>query len=253
MQVAARDAETARARLLELAPGGFEEIDRGGTLELAIYTDETGAAAMQTVFPTAKAAPVEEGWEERWREFHHAVRAGGVWIGPPWEAPPPGEPAVVIDPGRAFGTGAHPTTRACIELLARQPRTSVLDAGCGSGVVGIAAARLGFAPVSAFDVDPVAVDVARENAARNGVEIDVRRLDAQTEDLPRAALVVANIELRAVERLLARVPASRAITSGYLAGEAPEVAGWERVEAIELEGWAADVLRAPGDDSRPRA
>ena len=230
--------------MLELAPDGFEEIDRGAQLELAIYTDEAGADVMQAVFPTAAAERVEPGWEERWRDFHHAVRAGGVWIGPPWEAPPQGEPAVVIDPGRAFGTGAHPTTRACIELLARQPRTSVLDAGCGSGVIAIAAARLGFAPVSALDSDPVAVAVTHENAARNGVEVDVRLLDTYRGDLPHAALVVANIELRAVEALLARSPAPRAITSGYLAGEAPEVAGWVRVEAIELEGWAADVLRA---------
>ena len=199
---------------------------------------------MQAVFPTASAATVEPGWEERWREFHHAVWAGGVWIGPPWEAPPQGKPAVVIDPGRAFGTGAHPTTRACIELLARQPRTSLLDAGCGSGVIGIAAALLGFGPVSALDIDPVAVAVTRENAARNGVEVDVRLLDTNRGDLPRASLVVANIELRAVEALLARSPAPCAITSGYLAGEAPEVAGWELVEAIELEGWAASVLRA---------
>ncbi len=69
-------------------------------------------------------------------------------------------------------------------------------------------------------------------------------LDARADDLPRRALVVANIELRAVEELLARRPASRAITSGYLPGEAPEVSGWRRVKTIELEGWAADVLEA---------
>ena len=119
------------------------------------------------------SAPVGEGWEERWKAFHEPVRAGGLWIGPPWIAPPPGEPAVMVDPGRAFGTGAHPTTRACIELLARIEPGSLLDAGCGSGVVAVAAARLGFAPVRAFDVDLVAVEVARETARGNEVAIDV--------------------------------------------------------------------------------
>ncbi len=161
-----------------------------------------------------------------------------------------GDLAVVIDPGRAFGTGAHATTRACIELLARQPRGRVLDAGCGSGVIAIAAVRLGFDPVHAVDVDPVAVEVTRENAARNGVEIDVRALDARRGDLPQADLLVANIELATVAGLLAARPAPRAITSGYLVGEAPRAEGWMRVATLELEGWSADVFVTDDDPGR---
>lgn len=150
----------------------------------------------------------------------------------------------MIDPGRAFGTGAHPTTRACIELLSHEPRGSLLDAGCGSGVVGIAAARFGFAPILCVDVDPVAVEVTHENAARNGVELEARVLEARHDDLRAVDLVVANIELGVVETVLARRPARRAITSGYLAGEAPSVPGWTRLEHLELDGWSADLLEA---------
>jgi ribosomal protein L11 methyltransferase len=186
---------------------------------------------------------VEEGWDDRWKEFHRPVRAGGVWIGPPWvPRPPPGELAIVVDPGRAFGTGAHATTRACIELLAGVERGSLLDAGCGSGVVAVSAVRLGFAPVVAVDSDPVAVAVAEETARTNGVELDVRLLDVLCDRLPETDMAVANIELGVVERLLERLPALVAVTSGYLASEAPSTAGWARVRRLELDGWAADVL-----------
>jgi len=148
----------------------------------------------------------------------------------------------VVDPGRAFGTGAHPTTRACLELLARLPRGSLLDAGCGSGVLAAAAARLGFAPVYAFDSDPVAVAAARQTARRNGLPVEVARADIREDALPAVDTVVANIELRTVEALLARVAARAAITSGYRAHETPAVPGWRRVERVELEGWAADAL-----------
>ncbi|HLF69064.1 MAG TPA: 50S ribosomal protein L11 methyltransferase [Gaiellaceae bacterium] len=190
------------------------------------------------------SAPVEDGWEDRWREFHRPARAAGLWIGPPWESPPPGTPAVVVDPGRAFGTGAHATTRACIELVARQERGSLLDAGCGSGVVAVAAVRLGFDPVLAVDLDAAAVAVTRETARRNGVRIDVRQADVLYDELPPVDLVVANIELAVVQELLARRSARRAVTSGYLAPQSPNAAGWERVDRLELDGWAADALRA---------
>jgi ribosomal protein L11 methyltransferase len=240
--VAADEAEAARATLLALAPAGFEEVEHPGALELVVYTDDAGRAAVENVFPDAAAERVEPGWEDRWREFHHAVRAGSLWVGPPWEAPAAGELAVVIDPGRAFGTGAHPTTRASLELLARRPPSSLLDAGCGSGVVAIAAARLGFGPVVAVDADAVAVEVTKENAARNGVALEARQLDVLEEALPRAAIVVANIELRIVESLLARCEALHAITSGYLAREAPAAPGWTQLDAVEVEGWAAHLF-----------
>lgn len=234
--------EIARARLLELAPSGFEEVDADVDLELAVYGDATTAEAIRGEFGTVVSEPVDPGWEDRWRSFHRPVRVGGLWIGPPWERPSPGEPAVEIDPGRAFGTGAHPTTRASIELLAALERGSVLDAGCGSGVVAIAAARLGFARVVALDLDPVAVDAARENVRRNGVDVDVREADVLVNELPRADVVVANLDLTLVEALLGRLPPCTAIASGYLAHDVPRVPGWRRVDRLELDGWAADAL-----------
>jgi ribosomal protein L11 methyltransferase len=207
-----------------------------------VYTDGAGEAEIRAAFPRAIGEPVEPGWKDRWKEFHRPVRAGGLWIGPPWIPPPADEPVVVVDPGRAFGTGAHATTRACIELLARLERGSLLDAGCGSGVVATAGARLGFAPVCAFDVDPVAVAVCADTARLNGVDVEARLGDVLRDELPEADVVVANIELSAVEALLARLHAGRAVTSGYLASEAPRAPQWDPVHRLELDGWAADVL-----------
>ena len=238
------DAEVARAHLLELVPGGFEEVESSGWVELAAYTDEAGEARIREAFADVSTQRVETGWADRWREFHRPVRVGGLWIGPPWEPAPGDEKVVVIDPGRAFGTGAHPTTRACIELLAGLERGAVLDAGCGSGVVAVAAVRLGFDPVSAVDLDPVAVEVARDTARRNGTRVDVRRADVLRDELPRADVVVANIDLAVVEALLERAPARTAVTSGYLAHEAPRASGWISVSRMELDGWGADVLIA---------
>lgn len=240
--VPSADAEIARAWLLERFPDGFEERELADSTELTVYTDAAGEAAIRTAFANARAEAVENGWEERWREFHRPVRAGGLWIGPPWLPAPDDGLAVVVDPGRAFGTGAHATTRACIELLAGIERGSLLDAGCGSGVLAVAASRLGFAPVVAVDIDPVAVDVTSETARRNAAAVEVRRLDVLHDLLPESDVVVANIELAVIEKLLARVHASVAVTSGYLATQAPNVPRWHSVARLELDGWATDVL-----------
>jgi ribosomal protein L11 methyltransferase len=242
--VPAGEAEIARARLLALAPAGFEEVDGGDRLELAVYGDADVEAAIRAAFPDITTEPVEPGWEDAWRAFHRPVRAGGLWIGPPWVAPPPGEITVVVDPGRAFGTGAHPTTRACVELLAARQRGCVLDAGCGSGVLAVAAARLGFGPVFALDKEPAAVEATTLTAARNDVRVEVALGDVLATDLPAVDLVVANLELAAVERLLRRRPAVAVITSGYLAHEMPLAQGWEHAARLEIDGWAADVFAA---------
>jgi ribosomal protein L11 methyltransferase len=192
-------------------------------------------------FPGARTSEVAEGWEDRWREFHRPVRIGPLWVGPPWEQPPGDAVAVVVDPGRAFGTGAHPTTRLCLELLLDQPAGSVLDIGCGSGVLAIAAAKLGHAPVTAIDADMSAVSATRANAAANRVALDALQLDALTDALPGAELALANIALAAVETLGERLTSARVVTSGYVAADRPKLAGFTLAERRELDGWAADL------------
>ena len=140
--------------MLELFPQGFEEREADDSVELTAYTDAGGEERIWQAFGTGTAADVKAGWEDRWRRFHRPQRVGDLWIGPPWEEPDPGSVAIVIDPGRAFGTGGHPTTRLCLELLAAEAAGSVVDVGCGSGVLAIAAVKLGFSPVVAVDVDP---------------------------------------------------------------------------------------------------
>jgi ribosomal protein L11 methyltransferase len=179
---------------------------------------------------------VAVGWEDGWRAFHHGVRVGRCWVGPPWEEPPAGAVAVVIDPGRAFGTGAHATTQLCLELLQEVEPTSLLDVGCGSGVLSVAAAKLGFGPVTAVDLDEVALETTRANAAANGVAVDV-----ETE-LRRSSLAVMNIALDVVEGMLPELPVERAITSGYLERDEPRAEGWHRLERRVRDGWAADLL-----------
>ncbi len=115
------------------------------------------------------ADDVPAGWEDNWRSFHHGTVIGRFWVGPPWEEAPAGAEAIVIDPGRAFGTGAHPTTRLSLELLQELEPGALLDVGCGSGVLSIAAAKLGFEPVIAIDIDDVAIEVTRANADVNDV------------------------------------------------------------------------------------
>ena len=227
---------------MERFPAGFEEREAGSSVELVAYTDRTGESEIRTAFAQATSQVVSAGWEDRWKDFHRPVRAGGIWIGPPWIAPPAGELTVVVDPGRAFGTGAHLTTRACIDLLARLERGSLLDAGCGSGVVAVAAARLGFAPVRAVDLDAVAVEVTAETARVNGVELEVARADVLRDEIPDADVVVANIELTVVEALLDRSPARVAVTSGYLVAERPHAERWIHLRRVELGAWAADVF-----------
>ncbi len=239
-------AELLRARLLELAPEGFEEREVGEEVELALYVPQGRVDDVRSALPGAEAHRVAPDWEDAWRRFHRPVTVAGLWVGPPWEEPPDRSRAVVIDPGRAFGTGAHATTRLCIELLERtEHRGSLLDIGCGSGVLAIAAARLGFGPIVAVDNDPVAVETTRANAHANGVAVDVRLLDAEVASLPEADVAVANVLLRPVETILARLDVKEAMSSGYVAGERPAHPGWARVETLEEDGWAADRFRRP--------
>ena len=231
--------------MLELVPEGFEERERGDELELAAYTDGVVGARIARAFGAAQEAEVPADWSDRWRTFHKPARAGPFWVGPAWEGAPEDALAIVIDPGLAFGTGAHPTTRLCLELLPILPRGALVDVGCGSGVLSVAARKLGFSPVHAVDDDALAVETTLTNAERNGVDVDARVADAATAELPAAGAAIANIALDVVESIAARVAASELVTSGYLAGERPQAKGWEHVETRSLEGWAADHFRRP--------
>ena len=213
--------------LLHIFPEGVEELDGA----FAVYADEPPIG-----FDVVEVVDVREGWEDGWRAFHHGVTVGGLWVGPPWEQAPDGTIAVVVDPGRAFGTGAHPTTRLCLELLQEVEPSSLVDVGCGSGVLSIAAAKLGFAPVAAFDLDEVALEVTAANAAANGVEVEL------VSEPPAADHAVMNIALDVVERILPTLEVPHAITSGYLERDTPNAAGWVSVERRVRDGWAADLL-----------
>ena len=219
--------ELELALLLHLFPEGVEELDGA----FAVYADEPPIG-----FDLIEAGEVREGWEDAWKDFHHGVSIGRLWVGPPWESPPADRVPVVIDPGRAFGTGAHATTRLCLDFLQDAEPASLLDVGCGSGVLSIAAAKLGFDPITAVDLDEVALDSARENAKVNRVEIEIG------EVMRPAALAVMNIALEVVEGLLPKLQVQRAITSGYLERDDPRVAGWQRIERRIRDGWAADLL-----------
>ena len=238
LRVRRADAEVVLAELLELAPGGVEEVDDGDVVEYAVY----GAPGELPALPDLRAAAgdalvevttteIDDDWADRWRAFHQPIEVGGrLRVRPPWVAPKSGIEEIVIDPGQAFGTGAHHTTRLCLELLCELPSHGgpFVDAGCGSGVLAIAAVRLGYDPVLAFDFDSLAVDATRENAHVNGVALDVRRLDLRERRTPGAPTVVANL----LRPLLLRVaadgfdgdPPQRLIASGLLAHEGAEVA-----------------------------
>jgi ribosomal protein L11 methyltransferase len=226
--------------MLTLFPGGFEEVERDGAVELVAYTDAAGEERMWHVFGGARSTEVEDGWEDRWRSFHRPVRVGRLWVGPPWEHPPADTLAVVIDPGRAFGTGAHPTTQLCLRLLQQLAPGPLLDVGCGSGVLAIAGALLGFAPVTAVDIEQAAADATLANARANGVTVEVAVVGAD-DALPAASTAVANISAAGVAALMPRIESRTLVASGYLQSDRLALEGWTHVERLVLDGWAADV------------
>jgi ribosomal protein L11 methyltransferase len=254
-------AEQVLAGLIELAPAGVEQRDAGGFVEYAVYgapgelpSLPRGEADVGGVRVFVRAEEVPDDWEERWKRFHGPILLGGrLYLRPPWERPAvrPGVVEVVIDPGRAFGTGTHATTRLCLELLLGvEARGSVCDLGCGSGVLAIAAALLGFGPVTAVDNEIAALDAARDNAAVNGVRLDrLERVNLREASPPEADTVVANLVrplLLDVAARMERKPAAL-IVSGLLDAEADEVAAAfaplvERERRSAL-GWTAVLLR----------
>jgi ribosomal protein L11 methyltransferase len=235
--------EEATAAMLELFPEGCAEQRCGAETELVAFTDEAGVERFRSKFREVHVERVPDGWEEEWKRFHRSVEVGPLWIGPPWETPTPNLLPVVIDPGRAFGTGAHPTTRLCIELLQTFEPRSFLDVGCGSGVLAIAACRLGYSPVAAIDLDEAAVEATRRNAAANGVGVDASRFDVGSGVLPEGEIAVANIDLTTIAQVKPSARCRLLVTSGYYASDHPAIGGFQHVDRRTKAEWAADVFR----------
>jgi ribosomal protein L11 methyltransferase len=263
VRVRRSDAEVALVELLNLAPAGVEEVDEDGGdwVEYALY----GAPGELPDLPDLEASvggalvevsttEVPDDWAERWKHFHGPVEvAGRVWVRPPWRERSENEALldVVIDPGQAFGTGAHPTTKLCLELMCElEPEGAFLDLGCGSGVLGIAAAKLGWSPVRAVDHDPASVEAAADNARVNGVEMDVARVDLRRDEVPAAPTVAANLVRPMLLDLAPRVPeeVTTLVASGLLPDEVDEVAhafaahGLHERALRSADGWAALIL-----------
>ncbi|HVS28228.1 MAG TPA: 50S ribosomal protein L11 methyltransferase [Solirubrobacteraceae bacterium] len=254
------------AELLALAPNGLEQRDVGDFVEYAVY----GAPGELPQLPDLEAAAgdalvqvstseLADDWDERWKRFHRPLTiAGRLHVRPPW-CPAPGDESggapldIVIDPGQAFGTGAHPTTRLCLELLLEldDPAGGFVDLGCGSGVLAIAAAKLGYAPVTALDNDPAAVAAATGNAAANDVALELRPTDLRRDPLPSAPTYAANLlrpALLALAERLPEPPPRQLIASGLLSVEADAVArafaghGLAERERREAGEWTALLL-----------
>src|SRR5262249_27090235 len=154
-------------------------------------------------------------WRDRWKAFHRPVRIGPLWIGPPWEQAPPEAAAVAIEPGRAFGTGAHPTTQLCVQLLLRLRRGSPVVLRCRCGLVSVAGCKRVFAPVFARDLDEHAIDATLANASANGVDVEAVAADVLAAELPRTDTAVANITRPTLEALAPRLRSRTLVGSGY--------------------------------------
>jgi ribosomal protein L11 methyltransferase len=266
IRVRREDAEVVLAELLELAPGGVEEVDDGDIVEYAVYGPPGELPELPDVQAAAGGALVEvltteitDDWHDRWRSFHRPLIVGGrLHVRPPWSPAPlaaDGLIDVVIDPGRAFGTGAHDTTALCLELLLGVPPGRLADLGCGSGVLAIAAAKLGFGPVVALDHDVLAVEATLENARVNDVPLErVERWDARRDPLPDAAVWTANLLRPLLLEVAARLREPGApepgyvVASGLLVAEADDVAaafaasGLVERDRLATNEWAALLL-----------
>jgi ribosomal protein L11 methyltransferase len=279
-------ADLVLAELTVLAPNGVEEERGPGYVEFAIYGGAGELPELGEIDAVVGAGRIEvssteipDDWADRWRDFHEPLLVGGrLWLRPSWEPPREGAVDVVVDPGRAFCTGAHPTTRLCLELLielaaAGGPGGPLTDLGTGSGVLAISAAKLGWGPVAAYDHEQPALEAAAANAEINAVELSLERINLR-ERLPALApTVVANmtapILLSVADQLtkpdgsrggaLASLPAvaregppstpTTIVCSGILPSELNDVAaafalsGLTEVDRRREGDWAALLLR----------
>jgi ribosomal protein L11 methyltransferase len=240
IRVPAAGVEPVLDELLPLAPHGVWDVDRGDEVELRVRGHRAEMPSLECVLDAAGSwlrwsgeREVPDDWREQRRlDAEPLVVAGRLSLRAPWAPPPPDDSAlvdVVLDnPHAAFGSGTHPTTRGCLEaLLELPPSGSFADLGCGSGVLAIAAHKLGFAPVTALDFDPDAVAAARANAACNGVVLNVRRGDLTNHAPPAADVMAANVmadlHMSLAKRLARRAPRVL-IAAGIRAEEAEPVA-----------------------------
>jgi len=206
VRCAPEQAEVVLAELTVLAPNGVEEEAGPGYVEYAIYGGEGELPELGEIEVAAGdglvevvATEVPDDWADRWQDFHKPLLVGGrLWLRPSWEEPRAETIDLVVDPGRAFGTGAHPTTRLCLEYLlelaeAGEAHGPLADLGTGSGVLAIAASKLGWSPVSGYDHEAPAIEAAAANAEINGVELQLQRMNLR-EALPELSpIVVANM------------------------------------------------------------
>ncbi|HEX6455865.1 MAG TPA: 50S ribosomal protein L11 methyltransferase [Solirubrobacterales bacterium] len=260
VRCAPEQADLVLAELTVLAPNGVEEERGPGYVEYAIYGGEGELPELGDLDAAVDGGRIEvssteipDDWADRWRDFHKPLLvAGRLWLRPSWEPAREGAVDVVVDPGQAFGTGAHPTTRLCLELLCKlEPGGELVDLGTGSGVLAIAAAKLGWSPIRAYDHEPAALEAAAANAAANGVEIQLERMNLR-ERLPALApTVVANMTSPVLGAVAAQmtVPPRTLICSGLLPSELDATAavfapaGLREAER-RIEGdWAALLLR----------
>ena len=209
-----------------------------------------------------------EDWAEAWKRHYHTLRiGGGIVIAPSWEEPTsrPGDVIIKLDPGMAFGTGAHPSTQLALRLLEKyiRPRAVVLDVGTGSGILAIAAVKMGASRVIATDIDPEAVRTAEENARLNQVRNQITLLVESVVDSGRYELVLANIladvivDLLLHEGLAERVaPDGVLILSGVIKQRrdvvdlALNAAGMTVIDTVEDGDWVALAAKRQASANR---
>ncbi|WP_371323978.1 50S ribosomal protein L11 methyltransferase [Dechloromonas sp. ZY10] len=226
--------------------------------DVAAIVGEAAANIGLAAVPEWRSEPLEEqNWVQLTQSQFDPIRVSGrLWIVPSWhESPDPAAINLILDPGMAFGTGSHPTTRLCLEWLERevQPGDSLLDYGCGSGILAIAGARLGAARVAGVDIDPQAVQAARDNAERNGVT--ALFADSAEPVAGEYDLVVANILSNPLRVLAPAICAhvrsgGRLALSGILREQAEEIIGiyasWLPLAIADVrEDWVCLAGRKP--------
>jgi ribosomal protein L11 methyltransferase len=257
-------AELVLAELTVLAPNGVEEDEGPGYVEYAIYGGEGELpelgdldAAVGEGTVEVSATEVPDDWADRWRDFHKPLLVGGrIWLRPSWEQPREGTIDLLVDPGQAFGTGAHPTTRLCLEFLleleaAGEAGGALTDLGTGSGVLAIAAAKLGWTPVAGYDHEGPAIEASAANAAANGIELELENVNLRQRLPALAPTVVANMTAPVLREVATLMPAGPAtlICSGLLPPELDDVAaafapaGLAEAERRQEGDWAALLLR----------